>query len=93
MAKQSKAKTSAQQTDGAFLLKLVLYLMLGFQWFRLVNDNLTKQVPIPIGLVVGILFAQHEIFKIDRKLEYAVLLVSMLIGFWSQVGVYLYVLK
>lgn len=72
-----------------YLLKLVLYLIVGAQWIRLENTTGTTQVPIPIGLIIGVLFAAHDHFKIDRKIEYAVLLVAMFVGFWSQVGVYI----
>ena len=88
-----KTKKQHEETDNAFLLKLVLYVIVGFQWVRLVNPGLTKQLPIPVGFIVGLLFAQYDRFKIDRKIEYTVLLVTMLIGFWSQVGVYVNVFK
>jgi hypothetical protein len=88
-----KKQTAAKlQGDSPYLLKLVLYLIVGSQWVRLVDPELTKQVPLPIGLVIGVLFASHDHFKIDRKIEYAVLLIAMFIGFWSQVGVYITIL-
>ena len=75
--------------DGGYLLKLVLYLIVGAQWIRIESSDGTSQIPIPIGLIIGVCFAMHDHFKIDRKIEYAVLLVAMLVGFWSQVGVYI----
>lgn len=98
MAKtKTKAKTSRKQRKSAqnqsfesvFILKMVLYLILGAQWIRFVGHGGVSQVPIPIGLIVGILFAMHDHFQIDRKIEYAILLVAMFVGFWSQVGVYI----
>jgi hypothetical protein len=74
--------------DSTYLLKLVLYLVVGAQWLRLVDADLTRQIPLPIGLVVGIIFASRERFRIDRKIEYAILIVSMFIGLWSQMGIY-----
>jgi hypothetical protein len=35
------------------------------------------------------LFAVHDHFQIDRKIEYTVLLVAMFVGFWTQIGVYI----
>lgn len=90
---RTNKKTTHHETDGLYLLKLVMYLILGAQWIRLVNSDLTKQIPLPIGLVIGMTFAQHEHFQIDRKIEYAILLIAMLIGFWSQVGIYINVFK
>jgi hypothetical protein len=92
MAKSKKRK-AVTETDSAYLLKLVLYLIVGSQWIRLVNPNLQHQIPIPIGLVIGIIYAWHDHFQIDRKVEYAVLLISMMIGYWLQTGVYITILK
>ena len=89
----SKVKRVPKEADTAYFLKLVLYIIVGSQWLRLVNADLTKQIPIPIGLIIGMFFAWHEHFRIDRKIEYAILLVAMLVGFWSQVGFYIVVLK
>jgi hypothetical protein len=97
MAKTKKTKktkavakaSKSQQLDSVYLLKLVLYLILGAQWIRFVSPSGGSQVPIPIGLIVGVIFAMHDHFQIDRKIEYAVLLIAMFVGFWSQVGVYI----
>lgn len=78
----------AKQSDNVYVLKLVLYLIVGSQWVFLVNPNLTKQIPLPLGLLVGLLFARHDHFRLDRKVEYALLLIAMFVGFWSQVGIY-----
>jgi hypothetical protein len=84
-----KKKQTHTQLDGAYLLKLVMYMILGAQWLRIVDPAQTSQIPIPIGLIIGFVFASHEHFKIDRKIEYAVLLVAMFVGFWSQMGIYI----
>lgn len=86
-------QTRANELDSAFLLKIVLYMIIGSQWIRLVNVDYTNQIPIPLGFIIGVLFATHEHFRIDRKIEYAVLLVAMFIGFWVQTGLYITVLK
>lgn len=84
-----KLYKGSPELDSVYLLKLVLYLIVGAQWIRVVNQSGTAQIPIPIGLIVGFLFAAHDHFKIDRKIEYAVLLIAMFVGFWSQVGIYI----
>ena len=78
----------SQELDSVFLLKLVLYLILGTQWLRFTDDAGVTVLPLPVGLVVGLLFAAHDHFQIDRRIEFAVLLVAMLVGFWTQVGVF-----
>lgn len=82
------AKTKAKQSDSAYFLKLVLYLMLGTLWLK-ITHNETLQIPIPVGLIAGLVFTSHEHFQIDRKIEYAVLLVAMLVGFWIPFGIYI----
>ena len=89
--KITRKKTSlpqSQQLDSVYLLKMVLYLILGSQWIRFMDAGNTWQAPIPIGLIIGVLFAMHDHFQIDRKIEYAMLLLAMFIGFWAQIGVY-----
>lgn len=78
----------SEQYDGVFALKLALYLVLGTLWIK-VNDGSGFTLPIPVGLIIGLIFTAHEHFKIDRKIEYAVLLVAMLIGFWAPFGIYI----
>jgi hypothetical protein len=86
-------KKPQQELDSVFFLKIVVYMVLGSLWIRLVNPDLTAQIPIPIGLGIGLLIASHEHFQIDRKIEFSVLLVSALIGFWVQTGAMLVVLN
>lgn len=89
-AKQKGVKQkSHQELDSVYVLKLVMYLIVGAQWVRFENTGGGMQIPIPVGFIAGLLFAAHEQFQIDRKIEFAVLLVAMFVGFWSQVGVYI----
>ena len=89
VAKNKKTKTIAktvpQEADGIYILKLVLYLIIGAQWLRITKGSMT--IPIPIGLLVGLLFARTDRFQIDRKIEYAILLLSMFVGFWLPLGI------
>jgi len=83
------AKKQNKELDGVYFLKLVLYLVIGSLWLKITRgENL--QIPLPLGGVIGLVFASHEHFQIDRKVEYAVLLVAMLVGFWAPFGLYLY---
>ena len=85
----ARTRKATNELDSVYLLKLVLYLIVGAQWIRFENVAGTTQIPIPIGLIIGILFAAHDHFRIDRKIEFAILLIAMFVGFWSQVGVYI----
>jgi hypothetical protein len=86
----TRAKTTAisQEYDSVFLLKIALYLILGSMWLKISHGN-NVQLPIPAGLIFGVIFAFHDHFQIDRKIEYAVLLVAMLIGFFLPFGLYI----
>ena len=81
-------KNKKQELDSVYVLKLVLYLIVGSQWLKIETRSGT-QIPIPFGALIGLLFAAHEHFVLDRKIEYAVLLVAMFVGFWVPVGLVL----
>lgn len=68
------------ETDSAFFLKLVMYFIFGTFWIHIGSSEWV--VPIPLGFMVGMLFATHDHFKIDRKIEYAVLVVAMFITYF-----------
>ena len=85
---RARAVTSQQELDGTYLLKLVLYLVVGSFWLKLTIGS-GSHIPIPFGLFIGLLFARQERLQVDRKIEYAVLLAAMLIGYFAPFGVYI----
>jgi hypothetical protein len=91
MAK-AKTKTSRKskpvESDSTYFLKLVLYLILGSLWIKITKGDKT-QIPIPVGFIIGLIFIAHEHFQIDRKIEYALLLVAMMLGFWLPIGLFI----
>lgn len=79
------AKKKQTETDNAYFLKLVLYLIVGSQWLRI--ESLPDwSLPIPVGLSVGLMYASHDHFKVDRKIEYAILLIATFVSFWLPLG-------
>lgn len=86
--RRPNAATAPSDFDGVYLLKLALYVILGSMWVKLSHQN-TLSIPIPIGFIVGLAFSSHEHFQIDRKIEYAVLLVAMLVGYFAPYGLYI----
>lgn len=84
MAKTKKKTPKRPELDSVYLLKLVLYLIIGAQWIRITKGS--TQYPVPIGFALGLLFASHDHFQIDRKIEYAFLLLAMFIAFWLPLG-------
>ncbi|MEK7152901.1 MAG: hypothetical protein AAB834_03065 [Patescibacteria group bacterium] len=85
--KVRKGKIEAAAFDGVYLLKMVLYLLLGSVWIK-INSGADVSIPIPLGLIIGLVFTLHEHFQIDRKIEYAILLVAMLFGYFAPYGLY-----
>ncbi len=71
----SNKKTAATETDGVYFLKLLMYFVLGTIWLKYHG-----YVVFPLGLVLGVLFARSDHFAIDKKIEYAVLLIASLLG-------------
>jgi len=86
--KKSPRQIVAVEADSTFLLKIFLYFLLGSLWVRFdVSGGDTLQtVGIPVGLLLGLYFAHHEHFQIDRKIEYVVLLVAMILSYISPIG-------
>jgi apolipoprotein N-acyltransferase len=76
------------QKDSVYFLKLILFFLLGAFWVRIaVGDG--AYIGLPVGLAFGLVFAHHDHFNIDRKIEFAVLLIATalsayipIIGFW-----------
>jgi hypothetical protein len=74
MSKVTK-KSPARESDNAYFLKILVYFVLGTIWVK-VNGL----VVFPLGLIFGVIIAQHDHFSIDRKVEYAILIVSAVLG-------------
>lgn len=79
-------RTDDDPYDGVFALKLALYVVAGSMWLKISNGH--SIIPIPIGLIAGMYLASKEHFRTDRKIDYAVLLIAALFGFWAPFGLY-----
>lgn len=89
MAKSSSQITQSNEPDSAFILKVVLYLIISSFWVN-IYTSATHRIPLPLGALVGLLFASHDHFKMDRKIEYAIILIAMFVGYWVPVGFTIY---
>ena len=89
MAKQKRKASKTTESDSVYFLKLILYFLFGTFWIRLLNVSIGpfEHLSLPIGLLLGLLFASHEHFQIDRKIEFAVLLAATFISFYLPVGI------
>lgn len=87
VSSKKAAQLAKQQTemDTTYFLKIVIFLILGSQWVYI--ERLPEwQIPIPVGLILGLVFATHEHFEIDRKIEYLILILAAFISFWLPLG-------
>lgn len=89
MTKSPNNLTETNEPDSAFILKVVLYLIISSMWINIYTSPLHR-IPLPLGALVALLFASHDHFKIDRKIEYAIILVAMFVGYWVPVGLTVY---
>lgn len=66
------------RSDFAFIWKSAFYLILGSFWLAPGGHRL-----IPVGVVLGFALAHIEVLRIDRKIEYALLVVGGLLGLYG----------
>lgn len=69
-----KARTT--EYDSVYFLKILVYLMLGSVWATFGSSGRV----LPLGLIIGALLVQHDKLQIDRKIEYAMLLIGSVLG-------------
>lgn len=82
-AKNKKSK-KLSESDSAYFLKLILYIVLGSLWLKFADPIQLggfQLFGLPIGLFLGLLIASHDRFQIDRKIEYAVLVIVAIVSF------------
>lgn len=89
MTKNRKTTKPAQELDSVYFLKLIIYVIAGSFWVKIISGE-SFQLPLPIGPVLGLWFASHDHFQIDRKIEYAILIMAALVGFWAPIGLFIY---
>ncbi len=84
-----KKQKQSPELDGVFVLKLVMYVILGSLWLKLQGSENGLRFPLPVGLLLGLVFASHEHFQIDRKLEYLALILAGLVGLIAPYGLFI----
>ena len=75
------------EPDSVYFLKILLFFIIGALWLNLSFEVLPGIRSLPVGLVIGVLFARHEHFMIDRKIEYLVLLSAALLSYLAPIGI------
>ena len=75
-----------QRIYSHFMLKLVLFMILGLIWFRLGAPLGSIQV-LPIGLVIGLALAIFESFRIGQRIEIIILVAAAAVSYVLPVGI------
>lgn len=85
------AKKHAEK-DSTYFLKLILYIVLGSFWLKFDAPFAIGDLTItalPIGLVIGLFFVRHDHFRVDRKIEYAILVITTIVSYYLPAGIVL----
>lgn len=81
------------ESDGQYLLKLVLIVLLGTFWIKFAQPMTFVNIPlsgIPVGMLFGLLLVGHfEKSQYDRKIWYAILIVVTIICYFMPAGIVL----
>lgn len=86
----TKNKNVSTETDSAYFLKIVLYVILGSLWLKFAQPVQLFGIVfggVPIGLLVGLMFASHDHFQIDRKIAYAILIIMTVLSYFLPAGI------
>lgn len=79
------------ETDGTYLLKLVIVMLLGTFWLRFHQAFTWLGIPfsaLPVGMLIGLLLVRKfENYQTDRKLWYAILILVTIICYFTPSGV------
>ncbi len=75
------------EVTSVYFLKLLLYIVLGSLWIRF--GRVDEHIGLPVGLGIGLIFASHEHFQMDKKIELAVLLIVTIITYFLPAGILL----
>ena len=87
-SKKTVVRKTTNESDGAYFLKLVLFLIISSLWLRIEFSDGTL-LPLPLGAAIAVIYAMHDHFQIDRKIELALILVGMFISFWLPIGIFI----
>ncbi len=85
-----KKQKQTEESDSAYFLKLVLFVVLGTFWLKFANPIQIGDFLVsgfPLGLVIGLIFASHDHFQVDRKIEYAILVIMTILTYFLPAGI------
>lgn len=91
---RKQATVSATQgnseSDGVYFLKIVLYVVLGTLWLKFGQPLMLGSFELnalPLGLLIGLIIINFDRFQVDRKIEYAILVVVTVMSYFLPAGI------
>lgn len=79
------------ESDGAYLLKLAVVVLLGTLWLKFQSPLVWGAFylnAIPLGLILGLfLISKYEPFQANRKILYAILLIVAVLTYFFPAGI------
>jgi hypothetical protein len=90
MVKKKTKKRINTESDSTYFLKIVLYVVLGSLWIKFASPLDLGGVVLngfPFGLILGLIFASHDHFQVDRKIEYALLVLMTILTYFLPAGI------
>lgn len=91
VAKKGSFRSRLRESDGQYLLKLVVVIIVGTFWVRfghpfpIGNFVLTG---VPLGMLAGLLLVDKlEVHQDDRKIWYAILIVVGIVSLYFPTGI------
>lgn len=86
-----KGKEKIYESDGAYLTKLILVILLGSFWLKFDTPLMWGELylhGLPLGLIVGMfLVSKYENFQSNRKIWYAILLIVTILSYFLPSGI------
>lgn len=86
-----KGNEKVYESDGKYILKLVLCIVLGTIWLKFQSPLSVGGLVfngIPVGLLFGLLIVNRlEKFQYDRKIWYAILIVVTIVSYFLPSGI------
>lgn len=90
-AKKSNFRSRLRESDGQYLLKLVVVIIIATFWIRFGHVFYLGNIPVtgvPLGMLAGLLLVDRfEVHQDDRKIWYAILVVIGLISYFLPMGI------
>lgn len=88
--KQRWRNTRMPETDGVFLLKVMLYIVLGTFWIKFgqpLQLGTALLNGLPVGFLIGMFIAAREKRQINRKIAYSLLIIVTILCYFFPAGV------